>query len=75
MGPGPKFLFTGPGLHFYYQSGVRALHILTLSPQFMFAFTALVYDLYYWSRAEYTFTSLLVVVVVVVVIVVVISLE
>ena len=47
-----------------------------LSPQFVFVFTALAYDLNYRSGAEFACTLLLVVVaVVVVIVVVVISLE
>ena len=49
-----------------------SLHIPTLSPQFVFAFTALAYDLYYRSGAWFAFTLLLAVVAVVVVIVVVV---
>ena len=47
--PGPKFAFTAPGLQFYYQSGAWIFHIPILSPQFVFVFTALAYDLYYRS--------------------------
>ena len=46
-GPGPQFVFTSPGLQFYYQSGALVLHIAILSPKFVFAFTALAYDLHY----------------------------
>ena len=51
------------------------MHIPTLSPQFMFVFTALAYDLYYRSGTEFAFTLLLVVAVVVVIIVAVIPLK
>ena len=49
--PSSQFVFTGPGLQFYYQSGAWVLHIATLSSQFVFVFTVLSYDLHYWSGA------------------------
>ena len=51
MSPGPKFVFTGPSLQYYYQSRACVLHIATLSTQFVFVFTALAYDLNYQSGA------------------------
>ena len=57
-GPGPQFVFTAPGPKFAFTDlvynfitslGAWFFHIPTLSPQFVFVFTALAYDLYYRS--------------------------
>ena len=37
----PKFVFAGPNLLYYYQSGAWVLHTPTFSTQFLIAFTAL----------------------------------
>ena len=57
-GPGPQFVFTAPGPKFAFTDlvynfitslGAWFFHIPILSPQFVFVFAALAYDLYYRS--------------------------
>ena len=47
--PGPKFAFTDLVYNFITSLGAWFFHIPILSPQFVFVFAALAYDLYYRS--------------------------